>query len=321
MIESYEGPGAGILGLHSYGGKLYAIVQSETDQENADLYCTEFGFKGKQWEPVARIPMALAASPGVVFQDKLWLMGGSSYDPRRFGDQVGYYSFKLNTWIDNVGPTDGESSRWPKDRNMGRRMGHAAVLSPDGKEIWVMGGYDQSGGAKNDIWAFNGMVWRPLEKPPWEPRCLFGAFAAADRIWIAGGFKTPGGETYDDIWRWESDTGWKNIDLSLSPGSPGTSEGKMQYCACTIAQLKDLHFFTTYYNPEKKQYDSRIFPLIYDNGLWSKGEALGVSPDWAMDKDYYSLACVQYNGCIFIRKLAYRQEVDKAIHYLVRVAE
>jgi hypothetical protein len=311
--------------LYSHRGKLYAIVQSATDIQNAYLYATENGFTRTDWKQIKDesgsplgIPIAFAGSPGVIFQDKLWLMGGSSYDPNDANDQVGYYSFDLNTWFDDVGKVEGESARWPK--GMGRRMGHAVLVSSDGKEIWVMGGYEQSGGAKNDIWAYNGAKWRELEHPPWERRCMFGAAATADSIWIGGGFETPGGKTCDDIWRWDCQKGWKETGLWLGSGGPSPAADKKQYCACAFAFFNDLYCFITTYDPkiEEAKYESQIFLVTYGNNVWNKSEIAGVTTDWAMNKDYYSLASVAFHGCIFTRRLA-RDLVDKNIHYFVRV--
>jgi hypothetical protein len=247
-------------------------------------------------------------------------MGGSSYDPNHASDQVSYYSFKLNTWVDDAGKVDGESAGWPKEKGMDRRMGHAVLVSPDGKEIWVMGGYDQSGGAKNDIWAYNGAQWRQLDDPPWKPRCMFGAAATADSIWIGGGFEAPGGKTYDDIWKWDGQEGWKETGLWLGPEPPSPAADKKQYCACAFAFFDDLYYFVTTYDPkiEEGKYESKIFLVTYGNNRWNKSEVTGVTTDWAMNKDYYSLASVAFHGCIFTRRLA-RHLVDNNIHYFVRV--
>ena len=323
-VLSYKGPGAGILGLYSCSGKLYAIVKSNEDPEDAFLWFTEHGYTYEDWKQVvdgtnepAKIPLAFAGCPGVVFQEKLWLMGGSSYDPEFISKQVGYYSFAKNAWIRDVEGTDGESAKWPEE--MGERMGHSIVVSPDRKQVWVMGGYDRSGGAKKDMWAFNGMKWDRLDDPSWEPRCLFGAAASPDSIWIGGGFATPGGATRDSIWKWDGKNGWQKVAPSLSPTSHLGEEDAKQYCACTCAFLDDtLYFFATYYDPRESTYESGIFSVFRGSGQWNKAKITGVTSDWALETDYCNLASVVYKNRIYTRRLA-RGMLDDKIHYFVRV--
>jgi hypothetical protein len=197
-------------------------------------------------------------------------------------------------------------------------MGHALVISPDGKQLWVMGGYDQSGGTKNDIWVFDGTEWKSLGQAPWARRCMFGATTTADGIWVGGGFQTtPGGKTHDDLWQWDAQRGWGKINLSLNRGA---AQGLFppQYCACTLQYLGDVYAFTTYFDPVQSEFINKISCLQFRNNAWSIEPIQGVVPDWALNRDYYSLQTVAYNGCIFIRNLA-RNTTDNNVHYFVRV--
>jgi hypothetical protein len=309
------------MGFYIYAGRLYALARSVTDDRSAGIWFTENGFD--EWQPVTdgnktpiTIPLAVAESPGVVFQDKLWLMGGSSCDPNSSTNAISYYDFHCNTFIDDVEAKHGDSTLWPKD--MGARMGHALVVSPDGKQLWVMGGYDQSGGTKNDIWVFDGTKWQSLDQPPWEPRCMFGATTTADGIWVGGGFQsTPGGKTYDDLWKWDAQRGWTEINLSLNRGTPAQIFAQ-QYCACALQFLGDVYAFTTYFDSDQKEFKNKISCLKFGNNDWSIEPIPKVGTDWAMGRDYYSLQAVAYNGCTFIRNLA-RHTVDNNVHYFVRV--
>jgi hypothetical protein len=311
-VKFFEGPGNGIVGCYAHEGKLYALARSATDGKSAGIWYSENGFDN--WQPVLvgektplTIPLQVAESPGVVFQDKLWLMGGSSYDPNRSTNTVCYYDFRYQTFIDDVAAKDGPLTLWPAE--LGARMGHALVVSPDGKQLWVMGGYDQSGGTKNDIWMFDGTEWKSLGKPKWEPRCMFGATTTGDSIWVCGGFQTtPGGKTYDDVWKWDAG-GWREIRPSLTLSQ--------QYCACALQFLGSVYAFTTYFDPTEQGNKHKISCWQPENTRWAQ---IGVeSTDWALDRDYYSLQTVAYNGCIFIRKLA-RRDIDRNIRYFVRGA-
>ena len=150
-----------------------------------------------------------ARRPGVIFRDRLWLLGGDCCRPDKPGRNVQYYDFQEGEWHE-VGDED---LRLPK--GMARRMGHAVVTFRD--RIWVMGGWSQNGGLCNDIWEFDGNSWTKL--PLACEACLFGATATAEAVWQVGGFASPGGAASKTaIKRYDKNNNATPIDFSIAKG-------------------------------------------------------------------------------------------------------
>jgi hypothetical protein len=338
---------AEILGIYEYKAKPYAVVRDSAAGNSASLWYTERGFDRRDWVPVktsdgtrVSIPVDAASRPGAVFDDRLYFMGGSSYDADRPGSEVGYFNFDPPIWVDQgikreawpkppPGDQDGPGAPFPKPR-----MGHALLASPDGRHLWVIGGYNGDGGAMNDIWVYDKTTgtWAPRQPPLWEPRCLFGAAFCGSTLWIAGGFDSPGGyPTYDDIWYCDTSQPpdkWIQVReratapswLSLIPGS-GSSQEK-QYRGCALAAMgNQIYAFVSYYRLNERGRNDvvKIFPVT--NG-WRLEELQGVSSDWATSGMLRPLDCVRFDatvfgGCIFIRRLARAATKDDRLHYLI----
>jgi len=123
--------------------KLYGIFMDRKDDERSQahytLYSSVNGVKGWKLED-GDTPQHMATSPGVHYNGKLWLIGGSSADPTVESDEVWCYE-------------EGEGwNQKPLDSPMPRRMGHVCVVFPREsvdeqgnptieEEIWVLGGY------------------------------------------------------------------------------------------------------------------------------------------------------------------------------------
>ncbi len=340
-LRTYAGPGEDlgvddlgcgeILGLYAHGNRLHAVVRDRKEDKTASLWVTRQGFDRAHWEPRTsdrdgrkqiRIPVGAASRPGAVFDGKLYFMGGSSYDANRPGNDVGYFHFEANTWVD--GEADGDEA-WP--REMRPRMGHGLVASPDGQSLWVLGGYNGDGGAMNDIWVYDkdARKWTPQAAPPWEPRCLFGVAFQGPRLWISGGFDSPGGyPTYDDIryldTRSKTNT-WQKID---SPLVQAPDNRKKQYCGSALAGLDtEVYAFAAYRRVEGRD-DNSVIKIAYSNREWGTTPLTGISSDWVTSRGLPSLDCYRldatvFGGCLFVRRLARSRKKDKTIHYLVLV--
>jgi hypothetical protein len=147
------------------------------------------------------IPEGFATSPGVYFNDNLWLIGGSQIDPDIVSNQVWCLDPKMGTW-----------QRWGA-ADWSPRMGHA-VLEFQNK-IWVMGGRDEAGNVQSDVWCLDVTTkkWTPLGNAPWAPRCLFSPAVFQDQIWLYGGALEPfSSSLYDDVYIYKS--GWAKRELT-----------------------------------------------------------------------------------------------------------
>jgi hypothetical protein len=309
-------PGGGIFGFYAHQGSatlreafLLALLQDGPNEPSASLWKTNQGFDAGEWKQVGQnvsIPLDAARRPGIIFKDKFWLVGGdcSSADPRREGFNVSWCNLTTDkcTFFDFVRegiPDD----KWPPDR-----MGHALVKRDEG-HLWVMGGFAQDGGARNDIWEFDGQDWTKLAvaDPLWAPRCLFGATATSDAIWIAGGFDSPGaGTSYDDIWRYDKkNSKWGKLINTIRPGN-----GEPQYCACTLFTLYDNPCAITTYNWPST---GRILHHLNDLKPVGVGGSSWVNTPYLVNQgafrlfpsnEYYRLDSAVFGGAAFFRYLA-----------------
>ncbi len=331
---------AEILGIYQHKGKLYAVVRDSAAADSASIWRTEYGFERKDWLRLApkqgapvSIPVDAASSPGVVFDDKLYFMGGSSFDADGPASDVGYFHFESVTWVDQ----DIVAEAWPKPRPEDQdrpaapfpkaRMGHGLLASPDGQRLWVIGGYNGDGGALNDIWVYDKLTqtWEQRAAPPWEPRCLFGATFCGPRLWIAGGFDSPGGyPTYDDIWYCDisKEYEWKKLDASLIIAPDNKIR---QYRGCALAPMGDQIYAFASYDEVDQHGQNKVF-RIYPSGSsrWRVEEVTGVTSDWVTSKDLVPLDCYRldatvFGGAIFVRRLARAAAKDNSLRYLVLV--
>jgi Kelch motif len=321
-FDGYSPPllNARIFGLYAHQGSdtlreafLLALVEENNRIPPAvSLWKTALGFPDTwtQVDATSFIERAAARRPGIVFKDKLWLVGGDGCDPGQEDFNVGFYDLTQSSRPFEDLERDGRSG-WPAER-----MGHALV-TPEKDHLWVMGGYSQNGGARNDIWDFDGdNTWNELAEPPWQPRCLFGATVTSNAVWIAGGFNSPGGKSYDDIWRYDrTKSQWERLDTTIRPVTSGSDA---QYCGCALFALNDKPcVITTYYLPEDSNYVNHLYVLKLDK-KWVKTEVRLDQTIAGMLRslDYYRLDSNVFNGMAFLRALTETDGDDKIIYFV-----
>lgn len=147
----------------------------------------------------------------VVFQDKMWIVGG---DPL-----LGHYQFDI--WNSE----DGRSWHWVnkgKPVPWGPRVLHYTVAFKG--KIWVMGGQTLPQFAKAeecfyaDVWnTTDGIHWIKVEPkgPFWSPRGMIGgSVVLKDRIWMLGGgvYQTPSMTNYQslgEVWSTADGAQWE----------------------------------------------------------------------------------------------------------------
>ncbi len=123
----------------------------------------------------------------VVFQDKLWVLGG-------WGPNLGYkndvwYSEDGINWIEAM-----DTAVFPA------REGHSLVVFQD--KLWILGGvqYDLNQ-TKNDVWySEDGINWtEATDSAPWEARQGHNIVSYQDKLWILGRFNKDNNKI-NDVW-------------------------------------------------------------------------------------------------------------------------
>lgn len=123
----------------------------------------------------------------VVFQGRMWLLGGGTYDTpttptRQFFNEVWSSADGVN-WRRHV-----EFAPWAP-----RQYHEVAVF--DGR-MWVMEGHDGQGN-RNDVWySADGVNWYELPATPWAPRHAASVFTYDNGLWMVAG-----NNMFPDVWK------------------------------------------------------------------------------------------------------------------------
>ncbi len=124
----------------------------------------------------------------VVFEGRMWLLGGGTYDTPTTPSR----SFYNDVWSSDDGVSwerHAESTPWEP-----RQYHEVAVF--DGK-MWVLEGYNAASGNRRDVWySADGVNWHELPDTPWAPRHAASVFVYDDALWmVAGNNMSP------DVWK------------------------------------------------------------------------------------------------------------------------
>lgn len=163
-----------------------------------DIWRTRDGYT---WELVtSNAPWSKRRSPvSVVFNNKLWLIGGWNNDTYTTLNDVWNSSDGVN-W-DLVA----SSAEWSG------REGHQ-VVSFNGK-MFIFGGVDfNERKAKNDIWySDDGINWNlGKEEASWSPRYAHKIVEFKGRLWLAGGL-APDQNEMSDMWYSDDGINWNLV--------------------------------------------------------------------------------------------------------------
>jgi hypothetical protein len=127
-----------------FDGRLWIIGGINRDVACTSEYLDDVwaSADGRLWELVADGPFAARAGhTAVVFDGKIWVIGGTHAWPAASQSDVWYSADGVN-WCEATGTTEFSS-----------RYGHASVAFQDG--LWVIGGFDQTSvhaGFQDDLW-------------------------------------------------------------------------------------------------------------------------------------------------------------------------
>lgn len=181
-----------------HGGRLAHASGSNEVWSTAD---------GKEWtrETKAAGWSPRLAAPGVVFRDKMWILGGSQQ--YYFGNDG---DLRSDIWSSEDGK---EWAQVTAKAPWAPRAYHAAVAFRD--KLWVFGGgnYLPNYEIRNDVWSSpDGVNWtRETEHAPWHGRLWFSAAVYRDRIWVLGGWTNNPSKNWNDVWYSEDGKSWKEL--------------------------------------------------------------------------------------------------------------
>ncbi|WP_447962645.1 Kelch repeat-containing protein [Nitrospira sp. Ecomares 2.1] len=255
----------------------------------ARLYRSQSG-TGAWLQESSSVPRGMETSPGVVFDKKLWLLGGSAVSPDQGSDRIWHYT-RDEGW-----------KEWnSRAERFSPRMGHACVVFDN--KLWVMGGFDENGNAQNDVWqlAKGDENWQGPTTANWPGRCMFGAASSDDHIVVYAGVKEPFGAGYKDLWsRTKTDEAWKK--------EKEPDVGAEYALASAVGRLVGQWYFVATYligNLEELKFNA-----------WAKNQgSFTAMPRKPQLETYqvtpYSLAAIEFGGRMFLRALGDRTGITK----------
>lgn len=133
---------------------------------------------GKEWKlELANAPWSKRAhAQAVVFDDKMWIMGGGKRFPNTVANNDVWCSEDGVNWKQVTA-----SAQWDP------RMWFSAVVYRD--RIWVMGGWSDEHKNFGDVWySKDGSNWKQFKSAiQWSKRHEHSAFVFKDKIWVAAG--------------------------------------------------------------------------------------------------------------------------------------
>ena len=146
---------------------------------------------------------ALAFTGAMVFDGKLWVVGGSNSNG--FNNDV-WYSEDGANW--SLATTN---AAFPE------RNAHT-TLAYDGK-LWVIGGYNNNG-SLDDVWSSSdGIVWTEVVNSNFPERHGHTSVVFDDKMWLIGGYDDT--HDYDDVWYSDDGYTW-----SMAANSAGFESRK-----------------------------------------------------------------------------------------------
>jgi len=146
---------------------------------------------GVSWTQVAQSspwPPRGMIGGSVVFRDRMWLLGGGTYDTpatpsRKFYNDV-WSSADGVSWRQHL-----ESAPWAP-----RQYHEVAVYD---NKMWVLEGFNSDSGNRRDVWySSDGVNWAELPDTPWAPRHAASVFTYRSALWMVAG-----NNMFPDVWK------------------------------------------------------------------------------------------------------------------------
>lgn len=155
---------------------------------------------GKNWHlETAQAPWSKRAhAQAVVFNNKMWIMGGGSRQPAAISTNDVWNSEDGIHWTKVTG-----SAEWPP-----RLWFSCAVYRG---HLWVLGGWSKESGNYGDVWySKDGKHWSEFKSAiQWQKRHEHSTFIFNDKLWVAGGASEPNYLLNSEVWSLYLPPDWK----------------------------------------------------------------------------------------------------------------
>lgn len=169
------------------GQTLPQFSPAEEEVFHDDIWNTEDGVR---WERVEmnlpRWPQRGMIGGNVVFNDRMWILGGGTYDTPKRPDR----NFYNDVWSSEDGVNwecHIECAPWAP------RQYHDVAVFDD--RMWVMEGYGRAN--RNDVWySTDGVEWHEVPDTPWKDRHAASVFVHDSALWMVAG-----NNMESDVWR------------------------------------------------------------------------------------------------------------------------
>ena len=169
------------------GGQTMPQYGPAEDRFYRDLWHTSDGI---QWTQVAPEPPSWPhrgmIGGSAVFQDRIWILGGGTYDTPAFPKR----KFYNDVW------SSPDGVRWEchvQHAPWAPRQYHEVAVFDD--KLWVLEGYYQAN--RNDVWySADGIDWHELPNTPWAVRHAASVFVYEDALWMVAG-----NNLESDVWK------------------------------------------------------------------------------------------------------------------------
>jgi hypothetical protein len=165
-----------------FKGRMWVLGGTESFYDHSDKMIKNDVWSsadGKEWK--LETPHAdwskRAHAQAVVFDGKLWMMGGGRWHPEHVEANDVWCSEDGVHWTQVTA-----AAPWAP------RLWFSAVVYRD--RLWVLGGWSKKHGNFGDVWyTRDGKHWTELKSAvSWQPRHEHSAYVFRDRIWVAGGY-------------------------------------------------------------------------------------------------------------------------------------
>jgi hypothetical protein len=135
-----------------------------------------------------------AHAQAVVFDDRIWLMGGGHRFPKAIPRNDVWCSEDGVTWTQVTDAAPWKPRLW------------FSLVAYRGR-MWVLGGWSEADGNFGDVWhSKDGRNWTELKSDViWTKRHEHSAYVFQDKIWVAGGHAEP---LNSEVWSLELPKTW-----------------------------------------------------------------------------------------------------------------
>jgi hypothetical protein len=168
------------------GGQTMPAFSESSEIFYRDVWTSEDGRDWRKLEPKEPCWTARGMIGGAaVFQDRIWLLGGGTYDTPNTPER----KFYNEVWS----MSDGVSWKRHADAPWAPRQYHDVAVFDD--RLWVLEGYN--GENRNDVWySADGETWKELKDTPWAPRHAASIFVHDGALWMVAG-----NNMQSDVWK------------------------------------------------------------------------------------------------------------------------